>query len=125
MNKPDPHTIRALAYRLWEQRGKPLGSPDDDWREAERQLGEKQSAAAPASKKIDESIKQSFPASDPPGSCIPDEPPANAEAKWAAAGVDRDELSRAIEDSAPGPAEERKKALPRRGGTARSNDRKL
>jgi hypothetical protein len=34
---------------------------------------------------VDESISESFPASDPPASRLPDEPPANAEAKWAAA----------------------------------------
>jgi hypothetical protein len=101
MNKPlDQHSVRALAYTLWERRGKPLGSPDEDWLEAERQLTSKP-AAAPASKIIDESIKQSFPASDPPGSRLPDEPPINAEAKWAAAGVDRDEVCRAIQEASP------------------------
>lgn len=34
---------------------------------------------------IDQAIDESFPASDPPGSQLPDEPPANAAAKWAAA----------------------------------------
>jgi uncharacterized membrane protein len=33
---------------------------------------------------IDTSVDHSFPASDPPASRIPDDPPANAEAKWAA-----------------------------------------
>ena len=33
---------------------------------------------------VDDSIKGSFPASDPPASRIPDVPPANAEAKWEA-----------------------------------------
>lgn len=36
-------------------------------------------------KAVDESVKGSFPASDPPGSRLPDEPPSNAEAKWEAA----------------------------------------
>jgi uncharacterized membrane protein len=36
-------------------------------------------------KAVDESVKGSFPASDPPGSHLPDEPPSNAEAKWEAA----------------------------------------
>lgn len=27
--------IEKLAYRLWEERGRPLGSPDIDWRAAE------------------------------------------------------------------------------------------
>jgi CBS domain-containing protein len=34
---------------------------------------------------VDQSSEQSFPASDPPGSHLPDEPPSNAAAKWAAA----------------------------------------
>jgi len=38
------------------------------------------------SEAIDESVNESFPASDPPASRLPDEPPSNADAKWAAAG---------------------------------------
>jgi hypothetical protein len=34
---------------------------------------------------VDESVLESFPASDPPASRMPDEPPINAEAKWEAA----------------------------------------
>jgi hypothetical protein len=34
---------------------------------------------------IDCSVNDSFPASDPPASRLPDEPPSNAEAKWQAA----------------------------------------
>ncbi|HVY80458.1 MAG TPA: YgaP-like transmembrane domain [Steroidobacteraceae bacterium] len=34
---------------------------------------------------VDEAIDESFPASDPPASRLPDEPPSNAEAKWKAA----------------------------------------
>ena len=30
--------IAALAYGLWEKRGKPVGSPETDWHEAEKQL---------------------------------------------------------------------------------------
>ena len=30
--------IEKLAYRLWEERGGPLGSPDDDWFRAEEKL---------------------------------------------------------------------------------------
>ena len=30
--------IAALAYRLWERRGCPDGTAEQDWREAERQL---------------------------------------------------------------------------------------
>lgn len=34
---------------------------------------------------VDQSVDDSFPASDPPASRLPDDPPVNAEAKWAAA----------------------------------------
>jgi hypothetical protein len=39
------------------------------------------------SRAVDESVEESFPASDPPASRLPDEPPANAEAKWRAAAA--------------------------------------
>ncbi len=42
-------------------------------------------ARAAQSKAVDESVEQSFPASDPPASHFADEPPVNAEAKWRAA----------------------------------------
>jgi len=37
------------------------------------------------SKAVDESSDESFPASDPPGTHSPDEPPSNADSKWEAA----------------------------------------
>jgi Protein of unknown function (DUF2934) len=36
----DEDAIRKIAYALWERRGAPIGSPDADWIEAERQLCE-------------------------------------------------------------------------------------
>ena len=30
--------IEKLAYRMWEERGKPLESPEDDWFPAEQEL---------------------------------------------------------------------------------------
>ena len=30
--------IAALAYQLWEDRGCPIGSPEEDWYNAEQQL---------------------------------------------------------------------------------------
>jgi len=37
----DEHELTAvLAYRLWEKRGRPLGSPEVDWFEAKNQLAE-------------------------------------------------------------------------------------
>ncbi len=40
---------------------------------------------AAASRAVDEAVLESFPASDPPASRLPDEPPVNAAAKWEAA----------------------------------------
>jgi hypothetical protein len=34
----DEDAIREIAYALWERRGAPIGSPEVDWIEAERQL---------------------------------------------------------------------------------------
>jgi hypothetical protein len=82
--------IGKLAYRLWEARGRRHGYAEQDWLDAERELRSKQPAAASSHKAIDDSLKQSFPASDPPSSHFPDEPPVNADAKWAAAGVVRE-----------------------------------
>jgi Protein of unknown function (DUF2934) len=36
----DEDAIREIAYALWERRGAPIGSPDVDWIEAEKQLRE-------------------------------------------------------------------------------------
>lgn len=30
--------IEKLAYQLWEERGRPLGSSEEDWFQAEREL---------------------------------------------------------------------------------------
>ena len=37
---------------------------------------------APGERAVDDSIEGTFPASDPPASRLPDEPPSNAEDKW-------------------------------------------
>jgi hypothetical protein len=71
----DVRKQRELAYRLWEERGRPEGRPDEDWFEAERRLSsyehDDQSAA------VDEAAFESFPASDPPSTHLPDKPPVN------------------------------------------------
>ena len=90
----DPETIRTRAHRLWDERGRRSGHADEDWFEAERQLVNESRSTPSSSKAVDECAKQSFPASDPPASHLPDEPPSNAEAKWEAAGIDREALSR-------------------------------
>ena len=35
---PAANEIATLAYQLWEARGCPEGSPEEDWLRAERQL---------------------------------------------------------------------------------------
>lgn len=43
-----PHysEIAALAYQLWKDRGCPVGSPDEDWFRAEKELSEVHETAA-------------------------------------------------------------------------------
>jgi hypothetical protein len=79
--QPEHRSIGELAYRIWQDRGCPEGSAEQDWLDAEKQLlfG---TAAADA---VDKSLQATFPASDPPASHLKDEPPANAAAKWDAA----------------------------------------
>ena len=36
--RPTHEEIVALAYALWQQRGSPEGSPEEDWFAAEQQL---------------------------------------------------------------------------------------
>ena len=72
----DVRKQQELAYRLWEERGRPVGRPDEDWFEAERRLRSDQHDSESAA--VDEAIRESFPASDPPASGLPDKPPANA-----------------------------------------------
>ncbi len=68
---PEHRSIGELAYRLWQSRGCPEGTAEQDWLDAERQLLAIQSTARP----------------DPPASRGPDQPPANADAKWKAAAA--------------------------------------
>ena len=44
VQKPSHEDVSELAYALWQQRGCPDGSPEEDWFEAENWLV---SAAAP------------------------------------------------------------------------------
>jgi hypothetical protein len=85
---PEHRSIGELAYRLWQARGCPEGTAEQDWLDAERQLLAIQSTARPAkSEAVDESLKETFPASDPPAHHGSDQPPANADAKWKAAAA--------------------------------------
>ena len=40
--QPDYSQIVELAYELWLKRGCPIGSPQEDWYQAERALGIRQ-----------------------------------------------------------------------------------
>jgi len=35
---PEPRQVSELAYTLWESRGCPIGSPEEDWFKAEQEL---------------------------------------------------------------------------------------
>jgi hypothetical protein len=41
-SQPSHEAIARLAYALWEQSGRPDGSSERDWLQAEQQLGETQ-----------------------------------------------------------------------------------
>ncbi len=51
--------IRELAYRMWEEAGRPEGAADRFWREAEAQVAKDEAL-------YDKTLADSFPASDPP-----------------------------------------------------------
>jgi hypothetical protein len=90
---PEHRSIGELAYHLWQARGCPQGSAEQDWLDAEKQLQSVQRGAelreSEASEAIDNSLQGTFSASDPPASRRADEPPANADAKWKAARAPR------------------------------------
>ena len=113
--QPDPQAVRDLAYSLWEQRGKPEGDTERHWYEAERLLG-----AEPRTdnQRVDESVRESFPASDAPASGVPDKPPANADKKWAAADAAKSRKSRGrsrATNGEPGDNGTRKSETPKLG----------
>lgn len=39
---PDPANVARLAYQRWQERGCPIGSPEDDWFRAEQDLNNEQ-----------------------------------------------------------------------------------
>jgi hypothetical protein len=71
----DVRKQRELAYRLREERGRPQGRPEEDWFEAERRLRSDKHEAESAA--VDEAVRESFPASDPPSTHVPEKPPVN------------------------------------------------
>ncbi|MFN7995428.1 MAG: DUF2934 domain-containing protein [Bryobacteraceae bacterium] len=47
---PGQSEVAALAYQLWQDRGSPVGSPDEDWFRAERELSVPTETVAEAAK---------------------------------------------------------------------------
>lgn len=43
---PRPDAIAALAYQIWQGRGRPYGSDKDDWLQAERELKGRRNSVA-------------------------------------------------------------------------------
>ncbi len=111
----DEHrAIAERAHRLWEARGRPTDADEQIWLEAERLFRTEQSPE-PSNKApdnslnaIDKSLRDSFPASDPPATHLPDEPAANVDEKWRAAGIKRtDATSRTIRSAPKKPPSKR------------------
>ena len=75
---PEHRSIGELAYSLWQSRGCPDGSAEQDWLDAEKQLKAAQRATDP---------RTIEPRAAKPRAVEPRaaEPPANADAKWKAA----------------------------------------
>lgn len=80
---PEHRSIGELAYHLWQARGCPEGSAEQDWLDAERQL---RSAPRAAELRATESRATESRAADPAASADPrsDEPAANADTRWKA-----------------------------------------
>jgi hypothetical protein len=114
MPTPDPRAIRELAYRLWEERGRPDESADALWLEAERQLtsvhGQFTRSEAPTPNVTGEARAQSVSAAGSASAAeveqaveySADHPPVNAEFKWAAAELQKSTSASAGGQSAPG-----------------------
>jgi Protein of unknown function (DUF2934) len=47
VSAPGSEDIARLAYQIWEARGRPIGSAEVDWYEAERQLQTRSSEMPP------------------------------------------------------------------------------
>jgi hypothetical protein len=96
---PEHRSVGELAYQLWQARGCPDGTAEQDWLDAERQL--RAGRQTSTSEATDASLKDTFPASDPPATHGTGEPASNAGAKWKAAGISRKGSNRR---SAPAPS---------------------
>lgn len=114
---PDPRAVRELAYRLWEERGRPDESADDIWLEAERRLvhvhGDFTRSETPTINASALARAQSVSAADPDGAppdaqYSPENPPVNAEFKWAAAELQKSEPAGVAGKRAPAASNQRR-----------------
>lgn len=62
-HKQNEGKLRELAYRLWEEAGRPEGRQDEFWHLARMQLGLDERSVP--NDDLDVAGKESFPASDP------------------------------------------------------------
>jgi hypothetical protein len=83
---PTRKSVSEVAYDLWVRRGRPHGSAEHDWFEAERQMSQQQDPLDSREAHVDSAIEDSFPASDPPASHRLDEPASNARERPTMAG---------------------------------------
>ena len=58
--------IRERAYELWQQAGSPDGRHEEFWHQAREERAKAASPQTQDGTKSDETMKESFPASDPP-----------------------------------------------------------
>lgn len=67
--------IRRRAYEIWLRAGRPEGSPEEQWRQAEHELFDEDepatTEAAKSDQELDQELDDSFPASDPPSQTQP------------------------------------------------------
>jgi hypothetical protein len=92
-------SIAELAYHLWNARGRPHGSEEEDWLEAERQLATAKEADRDDGGRegaVDASLKETVRSRDAAASHPVDLPPSNAREKKSA----RDKKSVAGKSSA-------------------------
>lgn len=67
---PEHRSIGELAYRLWQARGCPEGTAEQDWLDAEKQLRLQETSAARSRRPKSAQTKasaESKPSAEPPG----------------------------------------------------------
>jgi len=133
---PSKQAIAELAYHLWNARGRPDNSEEEDWLDAERQLAaadeSSRDAARPPGRamdrreeSLDAALEDTFPASDPIASHLPDIPPPTGRTSVCATPSERRgaRASRSRPPSGAAPAARR--ALRKSSATHRSMKRTM